>query len=230
MNKVNSLVVSVVLALAVSGCAKSDDQKNIPNVKPPNEKSTPVDLSNRSVDDVLKIKYNKAVLKCELWTQQSVQLDTSGKPTDSASWDLKSGTPMPQVLTLKGKIRNHVITVEIKPNSVGLNDNLSIQKPNLTVYTLIHSPYVKVGMTFNAATEFPAGPFYSSGSGTDENINEKLIDDLVNQALKSQPEQSGGVTIDYGSFRDYAHCFIDTDIKPEYQDQFKVEPKKPWVF
>lgn len=89
-----------------------------------------------------------------------------------------------------------------------------------------HSPYVNLNFSYEASTSFPTGPFLASGDGTSRNVNERIKDVPLNSALATEPEQQGGITIDRGSFRDYAHCFIDTDVKPEYQDQFKVEPRK----
>lgn len=228
MNKNLIPLVGIILATLVSGCAKNNDNKNNDQtVNQQKQQPKAVDLSGKSLEEVLALKYNKAELKCELWTQLSNQLDISGTPNDSASWDLKSGVAMPEVLNLKGEIQNHKISIEVKLNSVSLLSSLNHLDSDLTRFELRYSPTVNVNITHESITTFPTGPFIASGYGSSRNINEKIKDIPVNGSLATEPEQQNGITIDRGSYRDYAHCFIDTEIKSEYQDQFKVQPRNP---
>lgn len=228
MNKNLIPLVGIILATLISGCAKNNDNKNNDQtVNQQNQQAKAVDLSGKSLEEVLKLKYDKAELKCELWTQLSNQLNLSGTPNDSASWDLKSGEAMPETLILNGEISNHRISIEVKLNSVALLSSLNHLDSDLTRYELRYSPSVNVNITHEAITTFPSGPFIASGNGSSRNINERIKDIPINSALETDPEQQGGITIDRGSYRDYAHCFIDTEIKPEYQDQFKVQPRNP---
>ena len=83
MKSVYKFTIAMGLALFVSACAKNDDNGVKPSGIPQTEKASAVDLSGKSVEEVLKIKYAKANLKCDLWAQQSAKLDISGTPTDS---------------------------------------------------------------------------------------------------------------------------------------------------
>ncbi len=227
MKRVYLLFIIAILTSIFSGCAKDDDKnRNTPTVSPQNEKPTALNLLGKSLDEVLKIKYNKAELKCELWTQQTVKLDLSRTSNDSVSWDLKGESTLPRTLTLKGLIQNHQIEVEIKINSVAIRQKLQHTDVNGAIYKMLYSPYVKLNFSYKASTQFPTGPFFASGNGTSYEVNERIKNVPLNNTLATQPEELDEMVINRGSFRDYVQCLLDTDIKPEYQDQFKIDPNK----
>ncbi len=226
MQKVYSLVVGVILASAVSGCAKSDDNRNNPTVTPQTEKPMVVDLSGKSLDEVLKIKYNKAELKCALWTQRSQQLDITGSPTDSVSLDLKSNPTVPATLTLKGQIQDHGTEIQLAVSSLAMWGTLHHTDTEGTVYLASYTPYAKIDYTLTSSTVFGVGQSSSGNGFGSRSVNEKIVDMTLNQSVSSAPTAENGVVLNQGAFRDYVQCVIETDIKPEYQDQFKVQPRK----
>ncbi len=86
-----ALNLIAVLAFCLGGCAKSDNpDNNTPQTAPKVEETKIVDLSNKSLEEVLALKYNKAVLTCKLWSQRAQEIDLDLAPNVIRTWDLKA--------------------------------------------------------------------------------------------------------------------------------------------
>lgn len=226
MKNILVLFMCIFVTSFISACSKNDDKKNS-NPPPHKQDKSPkaVDLAGKSVEEVLEIKYNKADLICALWTQINQKLNLDLSPNDSVSWDLKSKNVMPEVLNLSGQVQDHRIEVQIKLNSLALYSSLSFRDSDWTHYQISYSPYVNVSVNSEELTTYPIGLLQSSSYSSSREIKEKIKDIPINGSLAVEPVQENGVTIDREAYHDYVHCFIDTEIKPEYQDQFQVQPK-----
>lgn len=95
------------------------------------------------------------------------------------------------------------------------------------VYVAQHTPYADYVLTYRSATTFEKGLVYHGECYDKRQVNEKIVDMALNEAQDSQPPEQNGVVINYGAYRDYVQCVINTEIKPQYQDQFKVQPRNP---
>lgn len=225
MKKNAIALTGILFAMFTVSCAKY----NVNNeTKPANQDQKPraVDLSGKSLTEVLALKYNRAELKCELWTQLSQKLDISVIPNDFISLDLKKEA-MPESLSLKGEVANHKVSVNVKINSAEVIEGLSSEVESGEKYTWQFSPLIEASIFHESVTTKSTGSIVINTKDPKSLIKEKIKNVQVQDSLKAEPEQQGGGTIDHGFYHDYAHCYIDTEIKPEYQDQFKVEIKKP---
>lgn len=115
MNKSLIPLVGVILATLLSGCAKNNDNKNNdPTANQQNQQPKAIDLSGKSLEEVLALKYNKAELSCAVWVQRNQKLDLTATPNDSFVLDLKADSKMPHTFKLAGQIQNHKIEAQIE--------------------------------------------------------------------------------------------------------------------
>jgi hypothetical protein len=139
---------------------------------------------------------------------------------------LKKDLDIPQVLELNASMENHQIKVTLEVTSISHYGLLNHTDSNGNKVTAQYSPYAKINYSNVSKTVHGEGQF-SSGSGSAERtVNERINDMALNQSLSSQPVEQNGVTIDKGAFNDYVNCVIETDIKPEYSNQFSYTPAK----
>ena len=112
MKIINLSVFVCILLLA--GCGKKNSSNNNGDSKvviQENDIVKVTDLSDKSTSDILKLKYDKAVLNCSLWSQNSKNINLNIAPNDSVFLDLKKDTEFPQVLEMSTSIQNHQIKV-----------------------------------------------------------------------------------------------------------------------
>lgn len=226
MKKHFYLFVSSILVLTTLGCAKGfqilDDQVFVNG--PMFQKQKAENLAGKSIAEVLKLKYDKAVLKCDLWTQRRDKLDISLPANDSVAWDLKSNEPMPNSWNLNGQDGIHKVEAEIKLNSLGLQESVNLVTANGTRYKMSYTPFVNLNISYKTTTTYPGGPFYTNSKWDNQEVREKVNQVLLNDS--ETPLNKGDDGIQYGPSYSYINCVIDTEIKPEYQEQFVVEAPK----
>lgn len=228
MNK--RLIVSMGIGLAClgAGCAKSDDNKNRNSTAhQQNEALRAVDLAGKSVQEVLDLKYNKAELNCALWVQRNQKLDLTTGPSDSIILDLKTDFQTPQTFKLTGQVQDHTTEVQIEINSLAIRSSFYLKDVDGRVYVARYSPYADYILHYKSATTFENGVISRSDSHTNHQVGERILDRALNVAYDSQPVDPDGSVLNRGAYRDYVHCVIDTEIKPEYQDQFEIQQKNP---
>jgi hypothetical protein len=89
-------------------------------------------------------------------------------------------------------------------------------------YTLAHTPVVAAEISYHAVTQHGNEYSTESSSGTLQDINEKIKTSIVNGSTEFKSDRVAGRP----PYLDYGYCTIETEIKPEYQDQFNFEPGK----
>ncbi len=208
--------ISVILcALIFVACAKNNDnnsQKNAPTPQGP----TAQNLEGKSTDEVLQTKYNKAELVCNLWTQFGGELNKSNPPNDSFSVDLLKVDPTQGELKLSGKSQDQTVDVSIQVNALKIS-HVHHTDVDGTVYIMEHTPVIEYAYSYEESAIHINGATISGQGSGQRSVNEKLKDVALNFSSKTQG--------DIGTYFRYLDCSIETDIKPEYQDQFKVQKK-----
>lgn len=218
----------VAFSLMLVGCAKNDDSKKSgQTVEPKNQTPVAIDLSGKTVEEVLSLKYSKALLSCALWSQRSKEIDLTVVPNDSATLDLKVDTSMPKNLKLHSQIENQHMEVDLNVSQLAIYGSLHLTDSSGNVFIAKYSPYVSVGYSHKSTIIFGVGQSMTGSVSDIRTVNEKIIDTALNESISSQPEDLGnGVVIDRGAFNNVVSCTIETEIKPEYQDQFQMIPAK----
>lgn len=226
MKKALVVALSVVLSVFISACSKGDDKKS-GNSAPVSPQSEQGSLSNKSVEEVLSLKYDRVEFKCALWVQINHALNLEVAPNDSFVVDLKNGFTWPQTLHLAGEIENHKLDAKFELNSLSILAGLRHVDVDGTTFTALNSPTIEYAITAKGTTSF----IYSKGVNSfgfyesKHESRERIHDVILNESTAIFPVNQDGVTIDRGAYRNYIECTLETEIKPEYQDEFKIEKK-----
>lgn len=222
-------LVSVVVLLSLVGCIKGGEAQPVATkslsgpVDAP--QSSTINLAGKSLSEVLKLKYNKVELNCQLWTQALEHIVTTGEPNDVVSVDLMSLT-LPKVLTLKWQLQYHNLAFTVKINSVGLKESLNLNDLDGTKYKASYTPFVDADFTsisYSYSGRPGDGPFIvgpSSGTSIQvyENVRTLALSDVIGVFTDSL-----GIT---RSYSDEVLCMVKTEIKPEFRNQFEVGTAK----
>lgn len=202
-------VFSFVLLLTL-GCSNSFE--SLRAGKNGNEKPGPgaIDLSGKSLEEILQIKYTKALLKCALWIQYK-ELDIKLPAIETYTWDLKSGEKAPEAFSIKHKINNYTVEFNFKFKKFYKVDGLVLNEQGKK-YTLKFTPHIEMSYSTLRVLSLPDGDVTARESTENYHVSEKIPSPVVKEVIPA-PDV----------LHTYAHCLIDTDIKPDYADQFKVE-------
>jgi len=212
----NSLKYSSVIlcALTLVACAKNNDisPKNSPAPQGPVAQK----LAGKSTTEVLQAKYNKAELQCNLWIQFGGEFNKSNPPSDSFSVDLLKVDPTQGELKLSGKAQDQTVDFFIQVNALKIS-YVNLTDIDGTLYIMEHSPVIEYTYSYEESAIHINGAIISGQGSGHRTVNEKLKDMAINSASK--------VEGDVGTYFQYLDCSIETDIKPEFQDQFKVQKR-----
>ncbi len=224
MKIINLSVFVCILLLA--GCGKKNSSNNNGDSKvviQENDIVKVTDLSDKSTSDILKLKYDKAVLNCSLWSQNSKNINLNIAPNDSVFLDLKKDTEFPQVLEMSTSIQNHQIKVTLEVTELSHNINLNHTDSQGNIITTQYSPFVKINYSNVSHTFFNDKVNTSGGGSAARIIYERIQDIPLNQSSNVQLVEDNGVFIDNGPINDYVKCTIDTEIKSEFSNQFELK-------
>ncbi len=213
MNLLKSSVVAMTLIFLVA-CAKDDNNKGTPGGEPP-QKPTVQSLSDKSTQDVLTTKYNKAIFYCDLWVQRGTELIKSNTPSDQLSWDLLNDFGTEKIFNLQGQVQDHSFSTTVNVKSVEIYGSVHHTTADGTVYKMEYTPVIEMDFNYEKETVYAPG-LSSKGNGfAKRQINERIPDMALNSAHSSDATQV--------TFFNYLECSIDTEIKDEYKDQFSVK-------
>lgn len=221
MKKLIFITLSGLLFLM--GCGTKDsaldnsnqrvDQQNNPNA---------INLSGKSTAEVLNLKYNRVVLKCALWSQNDKNINLVFSPNDTVTLDLKKNSEFPQSLELSAIVDNHEIKVSFEVVKLAhygvLNFTDSLGNNILAQY----SPYVEAKFSSFTKNFLGNGQFTSNQGSSSRTVKERIEDVALNQI--TEPTQQNAGIVSKSAFSDYVGCIIETDIKPEYRNQFVFKP------
>jgi len=225
-----ALVCFALVAICSSCTVIKNDKKNSnPNDRV--EQQGAISLSGKTTSEVLKLKYTKAELKCALWTQKSQSLDLNLTPSDMVVINLKTTSLASATITLNGRVDeqindvvlSHTFLMTLNVLKFSIIDNLRFVDGDGTVYTEKFTPAIEVSTSFVSETIYGQNPTEKgSGSNSKMTFYERVLNPvfIASQAIPSLT--FGGVVINPGFYFDHVQCLIDTEIKPEYQDQLQI--------
>ena len=212
-------------ALLLISCGKSNSKKNSlvesQDVIQKNEvEVVSVDLSNRSTEEVLALKYDKAVLTCSLWSQNNKVIDLEQEADDSVSIDLKNSY-FPQVLKLSTDIQGHQVKIILEVTELSHNKNSNHIDSKGNKISTKYSPYVKINYSSTFRTNVDEQTKFSGSGSAALTIYERIPNIPLNKSVESKSIEDRGVIISRPPLSDYLKCIIETEIKPEFKDQFE---------
>lgn len=217
-------VISIIAASSFCGCAKPNSNKGeVPNVSQQEKQPHPMDLSGKPVAEVFAIKYDKAELSCALWVQRSYELNLTSEPNDAFVLDLKSDAKLPQTFKLSAQLQNHTIKAHVEVSSLAIWDVLQFQDAQGNVYHARHSPYVNYVFRYQSQTFYEHGVVFKGDGSHSNEARENIVNTPFNGAHDSKPLDQNGMVADLGPYRTYFQCVLNTVIKPEYQNQFRIQ-------
>jgi hypothetical protein len=227
--------LAVMLVVVFSGCGKSTKEENhLPSdEKKDDQQRKALDLSGKTVEEILALKYNKAELSCKLWVQRfetqyppntslhiddnTSKPDLTKEPDDFFVYDLKANPNEPKSFTLAGEVPNHyTVELAITFSPVHIHDIVHQDSKNLTIYSSSYSPYLNYGLFFK----------YNAISNDFKPIDSKLDQGKVYEKMPRKiMDHNRGFTYatekatDHIRYHDHVECVINTEIKPEYSGQ-----------
>lgn len=236
------LLVVIISAFAVSCNKSSNDQFNL--AQPPlgipsggNDGGGGIqqqDLKGLTYSQVMNLKYESAVLVCQLWTMLSSDLDLQRFPNAEHRIDLKTLLePRPFQFRMYGYVRGlgdnpyriaHEVEVSINVHKIAIRDFFGISVPETGArYNFMHSPEIVFSTYAQVKSWTPNGTVKDSFYKPEAQIHEKIPTEVLRYESDIVPNDFGLKT------RDYVKCVIETDIKSGYEQQFTVEAPIPSV-
>jgi hypothetical protein len=218
MHKVLMSYLLLALLLGLNGCSQQNDSSTEAPLPAPQSPTSPTpipgqDLSAKTLQEVLVIKYDMAVLHCRLWVQAADQIDKSLLPNAEATWNLlKDYVPQktleliytgpPQSVDLKLLVANVYLANGFFKSSNGQTSDFK------------NSPVIDLRYSF-AAT-----PISNNGLEVqDRGMGGKSVYEKVDQEIFSRSNLLPNIKV---NALKYFECTIETEIKPEFQNEFKV--------
>jgi hypothetical protein len=214
MSKVLSFIL---ISLFLIGCAEDHPSRDTSQLAPADRNQPELDLIGKSTEEVLKIKYKKAVVVCSFWFQYGSEFLRSNEANVVVTYDLKKpgvsqdGT-LPETRTLfahkeRLKLAFSFEAVQIHDLHLSNSDGFQID--------MIFSPHLDINFEWQTwANRDGEGPVGTSGSGKVQVI-EKISTTVFNGSDKSGD--------DLNSYFQHSECYIDTDIRPKYKNQFSKQ-------
>ncbi len=176
-------------------------------VNPAVTKMSPADWA------MLKEKYTKLELKCEMRLQRGTEFDPEDAPNATASWNLLTQSVENKVLDLN-KIHGRMSAkVQIVVNSVEMMDHLKVKAADGT-YTLAHTPVLKGGYTYQIAINLAANSTRHFSDTKEINFVEGIKRSVMAKSLKSTSENGNNFYI-------HVDCLLDHQLKPKYEKDFQ---------
>lgn len=173
-------------------------------------KTGPPALSGLAPADLIRTKYIKAVLTCELRKQKGIKFNETAEPDDSISWDLINDYADSKTLTLKASVTDEFTIVTLNIKKISISSGTVFAADGKT-YDLQYSPSLTT--EFKSRTEIIEVDKLTlehdfSATELSEGVPSQLL------------ESSRAVEAKYNFTKVY--CLLSTEAKPEYQGQFSA--------
>ncbi|OFZ52922.1 MAG: hypothetical protein A2428_07320 [Bdellovibrionales bacterium RIFOXYC1_FULL_54_43] len=224
MTQARRILASVCAAVILAACGKEAPIGRAPTNR---EENTPVSLEENSVTEVLRIKYNRAQLTCNLKFSRGQKADFGEQPSevfseivqDAAYWDLLNDYSDEKAFELKGAVRDSWIKVKIKIKRIEVVHSLTYMDDQGKVYRMRYSPILRAEYFFEENYVFIPEDGNMTGKGNGfKDFTEGSTGNWIDMVASTDPTVSG----DFYSAQ--LNCDFDTELKPEYKDQFVVQP------
>lgn len=223
-NQFTKLSILLALLTALTACRGEDLETIPPEFTNPPKKEI-VELSGKSFAEIMELKYDKAILSCELISRIGSEMGNtvSYLPLSQVSFDLKSEFQLPREIQLKarptvtlvdGKQRVHETEATITIKAIDIVRMNFIDGKQKKTYKLDNSPRLTVSFFSNSKTSLDGVP--ESGTGTalsDRFMIEQLRENFLSEKLVSDPNYTATNQLD---------CTLNTEIKPDYQNDLII--------
>ncbi|RYZ80925.1 MAG: hypothetical protein EOP04_24935 [Proteobacteria bacterium] len=220
MNLYKSIAMGSMSVLFLNACGNGFEVKSPTDTIVIGGAAEKTVLEDMNLEELLAAKYDKAVLTCSLWLQHGEAMDVTAAPVDTFSWDLKSQETLPFAFELKGTVEKQFASVKIEvKEAMALANHTNHVVNESKIYTMKNTVALRIAAVTNTRVTFADGPYLSESKGTDIRLSEKVPFSLLNLAMGDNEKPTL-------SYRSSSSCILDTEIKPEYQDQFKEEDVK----
>jgi len=169
------------------------------------------DILDGTTEEILSKKYEKADLICSLRVEHG-PVFIRDFPDKTVTWDLIDDFKSENKLSMEASNDGAKISVviDIKKLSVGSFDITALDGH---FYKMIHSPFVEMEVNYKYETSYGTAGNFSGEGFVKQLVNEKIISEVFDGSHHPTDD------IENTSWR-YMECTIDTEIKPQYRDQF----------
>jgi hypothetical protein len=216
MNYRNLLILSV----ALTACGKKAESPRTPDPARPQASKS---LTEMSVTEALRTKYESAVLRCSVTTtlsrpgERGSQVRTAATTSDSAQIDLlEEGLTFPREIYLQaGTSTKHYLQATITLKKLEMAQEHLLQ-PDGTHYRLVNSPQIDANaVILTEVWPDASGPVRSCGEAP-ITIREQ-VESVFEDGTTASPKPSDTQSVNKGG------CVIETKAKPGYESEFARE-------
>jgi len=170
------------------------------------------DLANKTIKEVLELKYEKADLTCQLWIQKRKKIDTSQEPENHFSVSLLSETLKEDFYALDGL--QYAVEVEtlFKVNSFLISNYSFTDKEGKTIEKT-YSPFLNLSYGGKVRVTFSNGEFFDTSLGDDFDLFEGASRQVwVTHFTNPTTGEVRWIEI---------RCEVDAELKEEFKDIVK---------
>lgn len=216
----NKNVCLMLISIFAVACSKKDLNRNVQPIEPVNTpKQTSIsDFQGKSNEEILKIKYDKIVLKCQFWSQYTEKLDLALSPNDSFEVDfLNDLTLSKSLMSLKGSANGKTTILDFKLTDYEIRESLRHKGLNGKIYVLQFSPMLNLEYNFQSTSFKSENGGITSGPVKGYNRGSRILEGDHNYSTESLQ-----IADEPRRYIDHLDCTLDSIIKEKYKDQFKV--------
>lgn len=214
-----SLTAAAILSTACGGMRAAKSQKT----EFGDDKPKAVSLAGKSPAEVLKAKYTRAEIVCRAFkgvTESNIVKFDQVKSPSELRVNLLEQSDLQKIDTLKVPLPNQdgsQARAWVYISGVSITDRLTHLDSAGNIYEMQYTPRVKVQYSFDHLNAQGLTTAETGGWELSENTPplEFFSTNADQKMLDSGQHHAHGLS-----------CSIETDIKPEYQNQFKVTKKK----
>ncbi len=185
-------------------------------------------LSGKTKSEILKLKYNEAIVICNLWLQHSVNYDPSIKPTEVFTWDLFEELKINPNLNIEKTISfpskldlllpDQKLKIDLQLKSIQFGRN-SYTDTDGSQYKMSYSPILQFKYILYSEIKMKDASVSKVSNQGADSIIENIFKTSVNYIFSSDHEEN--------KFYNQLTCTVKTVIKKEFQDQFlKIDSNK----
>lgn len=204
----------LLLSLSLTSCG-TDHLRPVENALMSVDVSalTAINLSERTPEEVIQIKYKKAALNCSLWVQSGDKLDKTQSPNDSFSIDLLKNAFTPDTQKkLSVTVGDQIVDAVVTLKDLKINDTDNYKRDERTTYKMKYSPIILLDFDYDYKNK--NGPLSLSSDGHQERVIREKIKDVALNISNGTDSEKYFVS---------AECLIDTDLRSQFQDHFVIE-------
>ncbi|HLD99316.1 MAG TPA: hypothetical protein VJB59_03600 [Bdellovibrionota bacterium] len=225
MGPVRRILVSICTVTILASCEKEAPISRAPTNR---EENSPVSLEGKSVAEILRIKYDQAQLTCKLQFSRGQRIDFGGLPSevlseivlDATYWDLLNDYSDEKSFELKGAVRESWIKAEIKIKRIEVVQSVAYMDAQGKVFSMRYSPIIR-------AEYFLEQNYVFTPEDGNLSVKENGFKDFTEGSTGNWidilvPSTDPTVSRDFYSAQ--LNCDFYTELKPEYKDQFVVQP------